>query len=216
MSRNLTVLLAVFLGCVAESAVPLYGQVGGVPVPGGSPFSPWLNLYQRKGGPIDNYNMFVQPALQQQNALQNLQYGVQHNAAAVNSVADQFTSATDAYGACRQPDGQRRGLYEPYEVLQLPFLWRARRGGLWNAGDGRLRTARWSRPVWHAGTGRRQRWCRRDKSKRLWRWRLWWRGRDGDGRRILRTGPTDVLPQPQIGPPSPSGRIRMNSGVFSF
>ena len=54
--------------------------------------------------------MFVQPALQQQNALQNLQYGVQHNAAAVNSVADQFTSATDAYGAAGSPTGNGAAL----------------------------------------------------------------------------------------------------------
>jgi hypothetical protein len=109
MSRKLAVKSAVFLACVAGSALPLFGQIGGVPTQGGSPFSPWLNLYQRKGGPLDNYHMFVQPAQEQQNALQNLQYGVQHNASAVNSVADQFSSQAEAYSAAGSPTGNAAG-----------------------------------------------------------------------------------------------------------
>ena len=109
MSRNLALVMALFLACLAGSVRPSYGQVGGVPGPFGTPVSPWMNMYQRHGGPLDNYHMFVQPAEQQQNALQNLQYGIQHNANALTSVADEFTSQTQAYSAAGSPTGVSAG-----------------------------------------------------------------------------------------------------------
>jgi hypothetical protein len=109
MSRNVVLVMVLFLAGLAGSARPSYGQVGGVPGPFGTPVSPWMNLYQRHGGPLDNYHMFVQPAEQQQNAFQNLQYGVQHNANSLNSVADQFTSQSQAYFATGSPTGVSAG-----------------------------------------------------------------------------------------------------------
>jgi hypothetical protein len=53
--------------------------------------------------------MYVQPAEQQQNTFQNLQFGVQHNANAVNSVADQFTSEAEAYRAPANATGIAAG-----------------------------------------------------------------------------------------------------------
>jgi hypothetical protein len=53
--------------------------------------------------------MFVQPAEQNQNALQNLQYGVHQNANALGSVADQYTSQTEAYFAKGSPTGNGAG-----------------------------------------------------------------------------------------------------------
>lgn len=32
--------------------------------------SPWFNLYNKQGGPVDNYNMYVQPDIQLRNTLQ--------------------------------------------------------------------------------------------------------------------------------------------------
>ncbi len=107
MSRSFAILSVVFLGCVGGSALPLYGQVGAVP--GISPFSPWLNMYQKHGGPLDQYHMFVQPAEEQQNAFQSLQFGIQHNANTVNSVADQFSSQADATRAAGTPTGVGAG-----------------------------------------------------------------------------------------------------------
>lgn len=110
MSRNLALVVALFLAGLAGSVRPSYGQVGGVPGPFGTPVSPWMNLYQRHGGPLDNYHMFVQPAEQQQNAFQNLQYGVQNNANSINSVGEQFTSQSQAYFAAGSPTVLPRAL----------------------------------------------------------------------------------------------------------
>jgi hypothetical protein len=90
-------------------ALPLFGQVGGVPIPGGPPLSPWLNLYQRNAGPVDNYHMYVQPALQLQNTLQAQQYGIQRNMQGLNNVTEQFTSQADAYYATASPTGNGAG-----------------------------------------------------------------------------------------------------------
>ncbi len=102
MSRNFAVLMAVVVANVAISTMPLYGQVGGVP---GSKVSPWLNLEQKNGGPLDNYHMFVQPAQQLHNTLNYQQMGIQHNANGLNTVADQYSSATEAYFSPATPTG---------------------------------------------------------------------------------------------------------------
>lgn len=114
MSRNRALVIVLFLSGVAGLArisygQPPYGQVGGVLGPWGSSPNPWWGLEQRHGGPLDNYHMFVQPAEQNQNALQNLQYGLQHNASALTSVADQFTSQSEAYYAGGSPTGISAG-----------------------------------------------------------------------------------------------------------
>jgi hypothetical protein len=105
MARIRSVLASALFVGFTLSAMPLFGQLGGVPNPGGPVLSPWLNLYNRSPGPVDNYHMYVQPAVQLQNTLQSQQMGIQHNAAAVNSVADQFTSQADAYYATATPTG---------------------------------------------------------------------------------------------------------------
>ena len=109
MLRNQTLFTALLSAGVVLTALPLFGQVGGVPIPGGPPLSPWLNLYNRSAGPVDNYHMYVQPALQLQNTLQGQQMGINHNTAAVNSVSDQFTSQSDAYYAAATPTGNYAG-----------------------------------------------------------------------------------------------------------
>ena len=105
MSRNRAVFSALMSASVALMALPLFAQVGGVPIPGGPPLSPWLNLYQRNAGPVDNYHMYVQPALQLQNTLQGQQMGINRNAAGVSAASEQFTSQADAYFATSNPTG---------------------------------------------------------------------------------------------------------------
>ena len=107
MSRNRTIFRAVLTASVALTALPAFAQVGG-PIAGG-PLSPWLNLYNRSPGPVDNYHMYVQPALQLQNTIQAQQMGIRRNAEAMSSVSDQFTSQADAYYATASPTGNGAG-----------------------------------------------------------------------------------------------------------
>jgi len=109
MPRFFTIFSTAVLASIAFTAIPAFGQVGVVPYPGGPPLSPWLNLYNRSAGPVDNYHMYVQPALQLQNTLQNQQYGIQRNAQGLNNVSEQFTSQADAYYATGSPTGNAAG-----------------------------------------------------------------------------------------------------------
>jgi len=53
--------------------------------------SPWFGLYQRNGGPIDNYHMFVRPQMDLQNTIQQQQNAIQRNAAGINSLGQDVT-----------------------------------------------------------------------------------------------------------------------------
>ena len=77
----------------SAAAVPLYAQYITPPA-----LSPWLNLYQRQGGPVDNYHMYVQPNLQLQNTLQNQQMGIQRNTATLNAMGDREMTQAEANG----------------------------------------------------------------------------------------------------------------------
>ena len=107
MSRIYTIFTTILLASVALTAVPLFGQ--GLGLGANPPLSPWLNLYNRSPGPVDNYHMYVQPVQQLQNTLQAQQMGINHNAAAVNSASDQFTSQAEAYFAAATPTGNGAG-----------------------------------------------------------------------------------------------------------
>jgi hypothetical protein len=50
------------------------------------PLSPWFGLYQRNGGPLDNYHTFVQPRIQLDNTLQRHHAAIQRNSAGVASL----------------------------------------------------------------------------------------------------------------------------------
>jgi hypothetical protein len=106
MSRIYTIFTTILLASIVLTARPLFGQLG---LGGNPPLSPWLNLYNRSPGPVDNYHMYVQPAQQLQNTLQSQQMGINHNAAALNSVSDQFSSQADAYYATASPTGNGAG-----------------------------------------------------------------------------------------------------------
>ncbi len=97
MSRRPFLITIVAWGFFTMLALPVFAQVGGIPSPyGSSPFSPWLNLNQKQGGPLDPYHMFVQPSLQLNNALQVQQAGIQRNAAGLGGVSDRLMTDMEA------------------------------------------------------------------------------------------------------------------------
>ena len=107
MSRWPLLFAIAILGFSSAVPLPLFAQgVGGIPSSyGGTPLSPWLNLYQKQGGPVDNYHMFVQPDLQLRNTLQSQHLGIQRNAAAVGAVVNSLTTQAEAFNAAAEPTG---------------------------------------------------------------------------------------------------------------
>ena len=100
MSRGEILFAMAIFAFSSASALPLRAQLGGVSgYQPASPLSPWLNLYQKQGGPVDNYHMYVQPQLQFRDTLQSQQMGIQGNAAAVNAVGDVITGQSQAANA---------------------------------------------------------------------------------------------------------------------
>ena len=53
--------------------------------------SPWLNMFRRDPGPLDNYHTFVQPRIQAQQTLRQQEAAIQRNQAAIGSVNEQLT-----------------------------------------------------------------------------------------------------------------------------
>jgi hypothetical protein len=72
------------LSVVLSVACSVQAQTGDL---GQSPtFSPWFGLYQRNGGPLDNYHTFVRPKIELANTLQGQQAAIQRNTAGINSL----------------------------------------------------------------------------------------------------------------------------------
>jgi hypothetical protein len=83
-------------GLLPLSALPAYAQ--GVGTPYGSPnpaLSPWLNLYQKQGGPLDPYHMFVQPQVQLRDTVQQQQANLQRQTAGLSALGDYVTQMAD-------------------------------------------------------------------------------------------------------------------------
>jgi hypothetical protein len=53
--------------------------------------SPWFSLYQKNGGLLDNYHMFVRPRFQVNNALQQQQDAIQRNDSGIHSLGQEMT-----------------------------------------------------------------------------------------------------------------------------
>jgi len=49
-------------------------------------FSPWFGLYQRNGGPLDNYHTFVRPRMSLNNSLMRQQADIQRNYLGISSL----------------------------------------------------------------------------------------------------------------------------------
>jgi hypothetical protein len=54
--------------------------------PRSSPISPWMNMFQRKPGPLDNYHSFVQPQLQLEETLGQQNTALQQQATKIRSL----------------------------------------------------------------------------------------------------------------------------------
>jgi hypothetical protein len=74
-------------------ALPGYAQGIGTPygLPNSPAMSPWLNLYQRQGGPLDPYHMFVQPQMQLRDTLQQQQANLQRQTAGLSALGQTVT-----------------------------------------------------------------------------------------------------------------------------
>jgi hypothetical protein len=81
------VILAVGAVLLGTSSAPAQ-----VLLPGNRPaLSPWFNLYQRRGGPLDNYHMFVRPQIELSNTLQRQQANIQNNNTGVAALDQEVT-----------------------------------------------------------------------------------------------------------------------------
>jgi hypothetical protein len=64
--------------------------------PGNRPtLSPWFGLYQRNGGPLDNYHTFVRPQIQLDNTLQRQHLAIQRNNEGVQSLSREVSQLAD-------------------------------------------------------------------------------------------------------------------------
>ena len=79
--------------------------------------SPWFNLYNKQGGPVDNYNMYVAPDLQLRSTLQAQQLYNQRQAADA-TVLDRQVSQLEQNRLGVQPTGASLRLLEPGALLR--------------------------------------------------------------------------------------------------
>jgi hypothetical protein len=77
MTRPAAQYLTLTIGILLFAGTSSHAQVL---APGNRPiFSPWFGLYQRNGGPLDNYHTFVQPQIELSNTLQRHHVAIQRN-----------------------------------------------------------------------------------------------------------------------------------------
>jgi hypothetical protein len=67
---------------------PALGQMGYNPARG--PISPWMNMFQRRVGPLDNYNSWVRPQLQLQDAMARQNVALQQQATGLQLLGQQI------------------------------------------------------------------------------------------------------------------------------
>ena len=92
---------------IASGALAL-ALSGALPAPGQAPMaryptpalSPWFDLYQKRAGPVDNYNMYVRPEFQLRNTLQTQQANIQSQGTTITGQSEQLT----------QMEADRRGV----------------------------------------------------------------------------------------------------------
>jgi hypothetical protein len=97
------------VGVAILTAVPTYAQgfapSNRYPTPA---LSPWFNLYNKQGGPVDNYNMYVRPDMQLRNTLQTQQLDIQRQSAGTSRLGEPV-SQLEANRATIQPAGAPAG-----------------------------------------------------------------------------------------------------------
>jgi hypothetical protein len=98
MARRSAQYATLTLGILLLAASSSHAQVL---APGNRPtFSPWFGLYQRNGGPLDNYHTFVQPRIDLDNTLQRHQAAIHRNnegVASLNRELSQFGEQTQVH-----------------------------------------------------------------------------------------------------------------------
>ena len=57
------------------------------------PISPWMDMFQRHPGPLDNYHSYVKPEMQAQNQFNQQQNALAQNAAGVQVLGQQMADA---------------------------------------------------------------------------------------------------------------------------
>lgn len=67
--------------------------------------SPWLNLYEKRGGPLDPYHQFVRPELQLQDTLRQQNLTNQRQSAEVSALGRQVTQMEEDRLAPIRPTG---------------------------------------------------------------------------------------------------------------
>jgi hypothetical protein len=83
----LAVLCVVFLSS-AQARAQGMAPYSPYPTPA---MSPWFNLYNKQGGPLDNYNMFVRPEMQLRSTLQTQQFDIQQQNAGATTLSQQVS-----------------------------------------------------------------------------------------------------------------------------
>jgi hypothetical protein len=93
----------VILGLLAILALawasPSWGQMGYNPPRG--PISPWMNMFQRRVGPLDNYNSWVRPQIQLQDAMARQNFAIQQQAAGLEALGQQVEVKPGAHQPIR-------------------------------------------------------------------------------------------------------------------
>lgn len=84
---SLTIGVLLSLACSVQAQTYNVGQQ---PV-----ISPWFGLYQRNGGPLDNYHTFVRPQIELNDALLRQQNAIQYNSAGLNTLGRDVNQLQD-------------------------------------------------------------------------------------------------------------------------
>jgi hypothetical protein len=90
------IVMVVGLGAVLTWLVP--GQAGAQQAyrPASPVFSPWLNLYQRNTGALDNYHTYVRPQMDLRNTLRQQETVNQRQAAGINRLSQRVNEMQTA------------------------------------------------------------------------------------------------------------------------
>lgn len=82
------------------------GAVGQMPYTPPSPtFSPWLNLFQRNTGPLDNYHTYVRPQFEMRDTLRQQSLTNQRQAAGLQNLTDRVGNLQKAGETSIRPTG---------------------------------------------------------------------------------------------------------------
>jgi len=91
-------------------------------------FSPWLNLYQKNTGPLDNYHNYVQPQIQMWDTLQQQDLNIQRQGSSIRALGQGLTQLQQ-HGTVRPTGGASSFMnYSHYYPTAAAGAQRARAG----------------------------------------------------------------------------------------